>query len=252
MFDFLPAFKPLETLARAIANTSVWQSIVQFFASFNINESMLFKIAQASDDTLYMTIGSGLLGTLIGLPLGILLFISREGQILECKPANFMLSVFINIFRSIPFIILIVWIIPFTTLLIGTFLGKTAAIIPLSIGVSPLIARMVENALLEVPKGLIEAARSMGATNFQIVKKVLLPEALPVLINSLTITLITLTGYIAMAGAVGAGGLGQLAIQYGYNMRNDSVMNLVLILLILLVFIIQFIGNAVVKRVTHH
>ncbi|MCX8643150.1 methionine ABC transporter permease MetI [Gilliamella sp. B3791] len=213
---------------------------------------MLFKMAQATDETLYMVILSGFWGTVIGLPIGILLYTTRKGQILDCYLANNALSFITNVFRSIPFIILIVWIIPFTTFLMGTFIGKQAAVVPLSIGVSPLIARMIENALLDVPKGLIEAARSMGATPLQIIYKVLLPESLPVIVNSMTITLITLTGYIAMAGAVGAGGLGQLAIQYGYNGYKPAIMNTVLIILIIIVFIIQFIGNAIVKRVTHH
>ncbi|OCG10373.1 DL-methionine transporter permease subunit [Gilliamella sp. wkB178] len=213
---------------------------------------MLFKMAQATDETLYMVILSGFWGTVLGLPIGILLYTTRKGQILECYSANSIISFITNIFRSIPFIILIVWIIPFTTFLIGTFIGKQAAIVPLSIGVAPLIARMIENALLDVPKGLIEAARSMGATPLQIIYKVLLPESLPVIVNSMTITLITLTGYIAMAGAVGAGGLGQLAIQYGYNGYKPAIMNTVLVILIVIVFIIQFIGNTIVKRVTHH
>ncbi|OCG00597.1 methionine ABC transporter permease [Gilliamella apicola] len=219
---------------------------------------MLIKIAQATDETIYMVALSGFWGTVIGLPIGILLYTTRKGQILEYYAANSFISFFTNIFRSIPFIILIVWIIPFTAFImkyftgLETYIGKQAAIVPLSIGVAPLIARMIENALLDVPKGLIEAARSMGATPLQIIYKVLLPESLPIIVNSMTITLITLTGYIAMAGAVGAGGLGQLAIQYGYNGYKPAIMNTVLVILIIIVFIIQFIGNIIVKRVTHH
>nr|WP_237398516.1 MULTISPECIES: methionine ABC transporter permease MetI [unclassified Gilliamella] len=253
MFDFIPSFKPFESLFRYLAQYNFWGDFVAFCSSFNgFNEAMLFKMAQATDETIYMVIMSGFWGSVIGLPIGILLYTTRKGQILDCYVANSALSFITNIFRSIPFIILIVWIIPFTTFFIGTFIGKQAAIVPLSIGVSPLIARMIENALLEVPKGLIEAARSMGATPLQIIYKVLLPESLPVIINSMTITLITLTGYIAMAGAVGAGGLGQLAIQYGYNGYKPAIMNTVLVILIIIVFIIQFIGNSIVKRTTHH
>lgn len=253
MFSFIPSFKPFETLFRYLAHYNFWGDFVAFCSSFNgFNEAMLFKMAQATDETLYMVILSGFWGTVIGLPIGILLYTTRKGQILDCYITNSVISFITNIFRSIPFIILIVWIIPFTTFLMGTFIGKQAAVVPLSIGVSPLIARMIENALLDVPKGLIEAARSMGATPFQIIYKVLLPESLPVIVNSMTITLITLTGYIAMAGAVGAGGLGQLAIQYGYNGYKPAIMNTVLVILIIIVFIIQFIGNAIVKRVTHH
>lgn len=259
MFDFLPSFKPFETLFKHLSKYDFWPDFVAFCSSFNgFNENMIFKMAQATDDTIYMVILSGFWGTVIGLPIGIMLYTTRKGEILDCAIANSLLSFATNIFRSIPFIILIVWIIPFTyiamDLLTGTktFLGKQAAIVPLSIGVAPLIARMIENALLDVPKGLIEAARSMGATPFQIVRKVLLPEALPIIVNSMTITLITLTGYIAMAGAVGAGGLGQLAVQYGYQGYKPAIMNAVLVILIILIFIIQFIGNTIVKRVTHH
>nr|WP_244168463.1 methionine ABC transporter permease MetI [Gilliamella mensalis] len=253
MFDFIPSFKPFESLFRYLTQYNFWADFVAFCSSFNgFNEAMLFKMAQATDETLFMVILSGFWGTVIGLPIGILLYTTRKGQILDCYAANSIISFITNVFRSIPFIILIVWIIPFTTILMGTFIGKQAAVVPLSIGVSPLIARMIENALLDVPKGLIEAARSMGATPLQIIYKVLLPESLPVIVNSMTITLITLTGYIAMAGAVGAGGLGQLAIQYGYNGYKPAIMNTVLVILIIIVFIIQFIGNRIVKRVTHH
>ncbi|WVD65319.1 methionine ABC transporter permease MetI [Orbus sturtevantii] len=259
MSSLFPAFKPFETLLRFLSQFDFWASFVTFCSQFNgFNETMIFKMAQATDDTIYMVIFSGFWGTVIGLPVGVMLYTTRKGQILDCSIANNVLSFVTNIFRSIPFIILIVWIIPFTyfamDILTGTksFLGKQAAIVPLSIGVAPLIARMIENALLDVPKGLIEAARSMGATPFQIVRKVLLPEAMPVIINSMTITLITLTGYIAMAGAVGAGGLGQLAVQYGYQGYKPAIMNTVLVILIILIFIIQFIGNRIVKRVTHH
>lgn len=253
MFDFIPSFKPFESLLRYLAQYDFWANFVAYCSSFNgFNESMIFKMAQATDETIYMIILSGFWGIVIGLPIGILLYTTRKGQILQCYFASSMISFITNIFRSIPFIILIVWIIPFTTFLMGTFIGKQAAVVPLSIGVSPLIARMIENALLDIPKGLIEAARSMGATPFQIIYKVLLPEALPVIINSMTITLITLASYIAMAGAVGAGGLGQLAIQYGYNGYKPAIMNTVLVILIIIVFIIQYIGNTIVKRVTHH
>jgi D-methionine transport system permease protein len=142
----------------------------------------------------------------------------------------------VNIFRSIPFIILLVWMIPFTRVIVGTSIGLQAAIVPLTVGAAPFIARMVENALLEIPTGLIEASRAMGATPMQIVRKVLLPEALPGLVNAATITLITLVGYSAMGGAVGAGGLGQIGYQYGYIGYNATVMNTVLVLLVVLVY----------------
>ncbi|CAM3627554.1 methionine ABC transporter permease MetI [Elizabethkingia occulta] len=202
-------------------------------------------------ETIFMTIVSGFFGFLLGLPLGIVLFLTRKGQLLENNFYNRFLSVFVNVFRSIPFIILIVWMIPFTRVLVGTSIGIWAALVPLSIGCAPFIARLVENSLLEVPNGLIETARALGASPQQIISKVLLPEALPSLINNATITLITLVGYSAMGGAVGAGGLGQVGYQYGYIGYNAVIMNTVLLLLIALVFVIQFTGDRLSKKFNH-
>jgi D-methionine transport system permease protein len=157
----------------------------------------------------------------------------------------------VNIFRSIPFIILIVWMIPFTRVIIGTSIGMNAALVPLSVGAAPFIARLVENSLLEVPYGLIETARALGASPLQIIQKVLLPEALPSLINNAAITLITLVGYSAMGGALGAGGLGQIGYQYGYIGYDAVIMNVVLVLLVALVFIIQFAGDRLAKKFDH-
>lgn len=198
-----------------------------------------------------MTFVSGFFGFVIGLPTGVMLYLTRKGQVLENRTLNNIVSVFVNVFRSIPFIILIVWMIPFTRMLVGTSIGIEAALVPLSIGAAPFIARMVENSLIEVPGGLVEAARAMGATPFQIVCKVLLPEALPSLINTASITLITLVGYSAMGGAVGAVGLGQIGYQYGYVGYDVLVMNTVLIVLVALVFAIQFTGDFLAKRVDH-
>lgn len=202
-------------------------------------------------ETVVMTFVSGFFGFALGLPVGILLFLTRKGQVLENNFLNRLTSVIVNIFRSIPFIILIVWMIPFTRALVGTSIGVSAALVPLSIGAAPFIARMVENSLLEIPSGLIEAARAMGASPFQIVCKVLLPEALPSLINSASITLITLVGYSAMGGAVGAGGLGQIGYQYGYIGYDAVIMNTVLVLLVLLVFLIQISGDKLSKKFDH-
>ncbi|CAI9686227.1 methionine ABC transporter permease MetI [Elizabethkingia anophelis] len=202
-------------------------------------------------ETIFMTIVSGFFGFLLGLPLGIVLFLTRKGQLLENNFYNRFLSVLVNVFRSIPFIILIVWMIPFTRVLVGTSIGIWAALVPLSIGCAPFIARLVENSLLEVPNGLIETAKALGASLQQIISKVLLPEALPSLINNATITLITLVGYSAMGGAVGAGGLGQVGYQYGYIGYNAVIMNTVLLLLIALVFIIQFTGDKLSKKFNH-
>jgi len=216
-----------------------------------MSDSIIQLLLNGTWETLVMTFVSGFFGFLLGLPTGILLFLTRKGQILEQRVANRALSVLVNIFRSIPFIILIVWMIPFTRGLVGTSIGVSAALVPLSIGAAPFIARLVENSLLSLPPGLIEAARALGATPLQIVYKVLLPEALPSLINAASITLITLVGYSAMGGAVGAGGLGQVGYQYGYIGYDAVTMNAVLILLVLLVFIIQYAGDALSKRFDH-
>jgi len=214
-------------------------------------DSMVELLIKGTWETILMTFVSGFFGFVLGLPLGVLLFITRKGQIKENKTVNSILSVFVNIFRAIPFIILIVWMIPFTRVIVGTSIGVAAALVPLSIGAAPFIARMVENSLLEIPNGLIEASRAMGATPFQIISKVLLPEAMPSLVNSATITLITLVGYSAMGGAVGAGGLGQIGYQYGYVGYDLMVMNIVLVLLVALVFIIQFAGDFISKKINH-
>jgi D-methionine transport system permease protein len=202
-------------------------------------------------ETLLMTFLSGFFGFLIGLPLGVYLFLTRKHQLLENKFMHQIVSLLVNVFRSIPFIILIVWMIPFTRQIVGTSIGMSAALVPLSIGAAPFIARLVENSLLEIPTGLVEAARAMGATTKQVIFKVLLPEALPSLVNNATITLITLVGYSAMGGAVGAGGLGQIGYQYGYVGYDTFIMNAVLILLILIVFLLQYTGDYISKKVNH-
>lgn len=216
-----------------------------------MSETMIWLLLNGALETIIMTFTAGFFGFVLGLPTGVLLFMTREGQVSENRLFNRVLSVIVNIFRSIPFIILIVWMIPFTRMLVGTSIGVKAALVPLSIGAAPFIARMVENSLLEIPHGLIEAARAMGARPYQIVFKVLLPEALPAIINSASITLITLVGYSAMGGAVGAGGLGQIGYQYGYVGYDAVVMNAVLVLLVALVFFIQFSGDLISKRTDH-
>jgi D-methionine transport system permease protein len=216
-----------------------------------MSEAMIDLLIKGTWETIIMTFLSGFFGFLLGLPTGVLLFLTRKGQLMENTWMNRVLSVVVNIFRAIPFIILIVWMIPFTRMLVGTSIGVQAALVPLSIGAAPFIARMVENSLLEVPAGLIEAARAMGARPYQIVTKVLLPEAMPSIINGASITLISLVGYSAMGGAVGAGGLGQIGYQYGYVGYDVIVMNTVLVLLVLFVFFIQYIGDFVSKKVDH-
>lgn len=216
-----------------------------------MSEAMGWMLVNGLWETVVMTFLSGFFGFLIGLPTGVVLFLTRRGQVLENRLVNRSVSVVVNIFRSIPFIILIVWMIPFTRTLVGTSIGLWAALVPLSVGAAPFVARMVENSLLEVPNGLIEAARAMGATPAQIVYKVLLPEALPSLVNGASITLIALVGYSAMGGAVGAGGLGQIGYQYGYVGYDIVVMNTVLVLLVVLVFLIQISGQLIAGRVDH-
>ncbi|WP_134089220.1 methionine ABC transporter permease MetI [Olivibacter sp. XZL3] len=216
-----------------------------------MSDAMLWMLLKGTWETIVMTFVSGFFGFCLGLPTGVLLFMTRDGQMLENRKVNRALAIIVNAFRSIPFIILIVWMIPFTRLIVGTSIGVGAALVPLSIGAAPFIARMIENCLLEVPHGLVEAARAMGAKPLQVVRKVLLPEALPAIINSASITLITLVGYSAMGGAVGAGGLGHIGYQYGYVGYDALVMNVVLVLLVALVFIIQFLGDLMSKRVDH-
>lgn len=216
-----------------------------------MSDSLIDLLLKGTWETIVMTFVSGFFGFLIGLPTGVLLFLTRKNQILEQTALNRTLSVLVNVFRSIPFIILIVWMIPFTRAIVGTSIGVSAALVPLSIGAAPFIARLVENSLLGLPSGLIEAARALGATPLQIVYKVLLPEALPSLINAASITLITLVGYSAMGGAVGAGGLGQVGYQYGYIGYDAVTMNSVLALLVILVFLIQFAGDALSKHFDH-
>lgn len=216
-----------------------------------MSDSIINLLFQGTIETIVMTLVSGFFGFILGLPTGIFLFLTRKGQLLENKISHQIVSIIVNIFRSIPFIILIVWMIPFTRTIVGTSIGVSAALVPLSVGSAPFIARLVENSLLEIPSGLIEAARAMGAKPLQIIRKVLLPEALPSLINNVSITLITLVGYSAMGGAVGAGGLGQVGYQYGYIGYDFAVMNSVLILLIVLVFIIQISGDVLSKKFNH-
>ncbi|CAG9411506.1 MULTISPECIES: methionine ABC transporter permease MetI [Providencia] len=216
-----------------------------------MSEGMISLLISGTIDTIIMTFVSAILGFILGIPTGVLLYVTRRGQVMENTVLYSVISAVVNVFRSIPFIILLVWISPFTKFIVGSAIGIEGAIVPLTVGAIPFIARMVENALLEVPNGLIEASRAMGATPLQIIRKVLLPESLPGLINAATITLIMLVGYSAMGGAVGSGGLGQIAMQYGYYTYNPLVMNTVLVLLIVLVFIIQFTGEYLMKKVSH-
>lgn len=193
--------------------------------------------------TLYMIFASALIGTIIGLPLGIILTITQKGHLKPRPTLNKSLGAIVNILRSFPFAILIIALIPFTHFLIGTSLGTNASIVPLTIAAAPFIARIIESALNEVDKQIIDAAIVMGSNTKQIVTKVLLREALPSMISGLTLTVVNLIGYSAMVGLVGGGGLGQVAIQYGYQRFNIFIMITTVILLILLVQLVQWIGN---------
>lgn len=208
--------------------------------------ALLFK---ALLDTLYMVAVSGLLGTALGLPLGVLLAVTGRGELLQNLTFNRIVGVLVNMTRSTPFIILVVAIIPFTRLIAGTSIGTAAAIVPLTVAAVPFIARIVEGAVREVDRGLIEAAQSMGATPFQIIRKVLLPEAMPAIALGLTLSVVSLIGYSAMVGAVGGGGLGDLGIRYGYQRFLPEVMLAVVIVLIVLVQIVQSTGDWIARRV---
>ncbi|EON87467.1 methionine ABC transporter permease [Plesiomonas shigelloides] len=216
-----------------------------------MSQAMLELLFKALGETLAMVLVSGAIGLALGIPLGVVLFISKPGQIKEHALLNKALGTVVNIGRSIPFIILIVSIIPLTRLLVGTSIGTMAAVVPLAIGATPFIARLVEGALMEIPSGLVEAARAMGASPLQIIVKVMLPEALPGIINGITITLVTLVGYSAMAGAVGGGGLGDVGIRYGYQRFDGTVMLVVVAILVLLVQIIQSVGERLVRATDH-
>lgn len=213
-----------------------------------MSSAMIDLILQATLDTLYMVGVSGLIATLLGVPLGVLLYITRPGQIIAMPLANQALSIVTNIGRSIPFIILMVAIIPFTRMLVGTSIGINAASVPLTIAAIPFVARLVEGALNEISPGLIEAAQAMGATPWQIVRKVLLPEARGGIITGLTITLVTLVSYSAMAGAVGGGGLGDLGIRYGYNRFNPTIMLITVVILVVMVQGFQSLGDYLVRK----
>lgn len=194
-------------------------------------------------ETLYMVVSSGVVSFALGIPLGVLLYVTRAGRILDNALTNRVVGALVNAGRSIPFIILMVAIIPLTRLLTGTSIGTTAAIVPLSVAAIPFVARIAESALLEVPGGLVEAAQSMGASPMQIITRVLLPEAKGGLINGMTITLVTLVGYSAMAGAIGGGGLGDLGIRYGYQRFDGVIMLATVTVLIGLVQLLQMIGD---------
>jgi len=214
-----------------------------------MSPEMLFDLLwKALLQTLHMVAVSGLIGSLIGLPIGIFLATSGKGELFPAPTLNKVVGLIVNAARSTPFIILVVAIIPFTRLLAGTSIGTKAAIVPLTIATVPFFARLVEAAIREIDKGLIEAARAMGATPMQIVTKVLLAEAKPAIVAAFTMTIVSLIGYSAMVGAVGGGGLGDLGIRYGYQRFMPEVMLAVVVVLIVLVQLVQSAGDALARR----
>lgn len=212
---------------------------------------MLSLVSPAVWETLYMVAASGIMAYIIGLPLGIYLVVSSKGHILPNPLVEKTLGTVINILRSAPFIVLMVALIPFTRAVVGTSIGTTAAIVPLVISTAPFVARIVETSLKEVPAGVIEAAQSMGASPRQIITKVLLPESRSSLILGAAITAINVVGYTAMAGAVGGGGLGDLAIQYGYNRFRTDVMIITVAVLVIIVQLIQTLGMRLAVRYSY-
>ena len=219
------------------------------FSTFSAELLELF--ASSLWETIIMVGISGLLGSLIGVPLGVYLRLTDRGGVLDQRKTNRLLGTLVNAVRSTPFIILLVAVIPLTRFLTGSSIGTAAAVVPLTLAAGPFVARLVESALREVDPGLIEAAQAMGASTLQIVFKVLLPEALPGIVAALTITLVSLTGYSAMAGAIGGGGLGDLGIRYGYQRFLPEVMAAVVLVLVLFVQAVQSLGDALVRRISH-
>lgn len=214
-----------------------------------MNEAILGLLVRALGETLLMVAVSGLAGLLFGIPAGVALYVTQPGRLLARPWLHQLLGLVVNVGRSVPFIILLVAIVPLTRVLTGTSIGVWAAIVPLSIGAIPFAARLVEAALQEVPTSLVEAASSLGASSRRIIWQVLLPEAAPGIVNGATITLVTLVNYSAMAGAVGGGGLGDVGIRYGYQRFDMTTMLVVVVLLVLLVQLIQYVGGRLSRAV---
>lgn len=208
-------------------------------------------MAQGTWDAIVMTVLSTLFAYVIGIPVGVLLVLTEPEGLHPHRIFNSVLGWIVNIMRSIPFIILIVFMIPFTRAIVGTSLGVGVAIVPLTVSAAPFVARMVEQSLAEIDGGLVEAAQSFGASTWQIISKVLLPESMPSLVRGLSITFITLFGFVAMAGTVGAGGIGDIAIRYGYQRYQDDVMVVAIVLCVIIVQIAQSICSAIARKIDH-
>lgn len=216
--------------------------MISFFD--NLDWDMVWE---ATGSTIYMTAVAGLSTFILGLIIGLLLFATNEELLFKNRAFYSTLSLIVNVFRSIPFIILLILLIPFTKAVVGSFLGPTAALPALIFGAAPFYGRMVELALREVDKGVIEAAESMGATKFQIIYKVLIPEALPAIVSGITVTLVALVGYTAMAGVVGGGGLGDMAFIEGFQRSQNDVIVIATLLILAIVFVIQIIGDLLIR-----
>ncbi|WP_199635930.1 methionine ABC transporter permease [Serratia sp. PAMC26656] len=214
-------------------------------------EDLLALVLNATGETLYMVALASLFTLSIGLPLGVVLFITRKQGILPAPRINGALGAIVNLGRSLPFVVLLIALIPLTRLIIGTTLGSSAAVVPITIGAFPFFARIVESALDEVEKGRIEAILSMGGNARHVIFKVLLPEALPTLLAGLTLTVVMLIGFSSMAGVIGGGGLGDLAIRYGYQRFNNQVMVATVIILVILVQGVQTLGDRLVRSLAH-
>ena len=212
---------------------------------------ILQLVLNATGETLYMVLLAGLFTLLIGLPLGVLLFISRSNGLYPMPRLNKTVGGLVNIGRSLPFVVMLIALIPLTRLLVGTTLGSTAAVVPITIGAFPFFARIVENALDEVDKGRTEAILAMGGDIWHVIFKVLLPEALPALLAGITLTLVMLIGFSSMAGIIGGGGLGDLAIRYGYQRFNNQVMFATVLVLVILVQSVQSLGDRLVRSLAH-
>ncbi|WP_313122999.1 methionine ABC transporter permease [Exiguobacterium sp.] len=218
--------------------------MISFFD--NLDWDMVWE---ATGSTIYMTAIAGFSTFVLGLIIGLLLYATNEELLFKNRAFYSVLSLIVNVFRSIPFIILLILLIPFTTAIVGSFLGPTAALPALIFGAAPFYGRMVELALREVDKGVIEAAKSMGATKFQIIYKVLIPEALPAIVSGITVTLVSLVGYTAMAGVVGGGGLGDMAFIEGFQRSQNDVIVIATLLILAIVFVIQIIGDLLIRAI---
>lgn len=214
-----------------------------------MSQQIINLLIQGLGETLQMTIISTVVSMIVGIPLGVILVITGKGHILENKAVNATLGSVVNALRSIPFIILMVAIIPLTRIIAGSSIGTTAACVPLTIAAIPFLARLVETSIREINSGVIEAAQAMGASPMQIIRKVLLQEALPTIIDNITVLVVNLISYSAMAGAIGGGGLGDIAIRYGYQRFQGDVMLATIIILIVLVQLIQSCGDFLSRKV---